>query len=253
MTVLQAILLSLVEGITEFLPISSTGHLILVGNLLRVAHTPFTSSFELFIQLGAILAVLSLYWKTLTSEPSLVSKLLASFIPTALAGFLLYPLIKDILLAQTTLICWALIVGGIAFILIEYLLPEQKKTTPISSITFKQAITIGIIQILSFVPGVSRAGATIIGGLLLGLSRETAVTYSFLLAVPTMIAAIGLDMIKNFSLFSIDHAPILAIGFFVSYVTARLAITTFVRFIQTSSFVPFGVYRIVIGILFLFA
>lgn len=253
MTVLQAILLSLVEGVTEFLPVSSTGHLILVGNLLGVANTSFTSSFELFIQLGAILAVLSLYWKTLASEPSLLSKLLASFIPTAMAGFLLYPLIKDVLLAQTTLICWALIAGGIAFILIEYLLPTHRDTKSLSTITFKHAIAIGIAQILSFVPGVSRAGATIMGGLLLGLNREAAVTYSFLLAVPTMIAAIGLDIIKNPSVFSLEHAPVLTIGFFVSYITARIAITTFVRFIQTSSFIPFGIYRIGVGLLFLFA
>lgn len=248
MTIFHAILLSIVEGITEFLPISSTGHLILVSNLLTIPQTDFIKSFEIFIQLGAILAVVSLYGKKFLLEKSLALKILVSFVPTAIAGFILYPLVKNVLLESPLVVAWALIVGGVILIGIEKFL----RNTQGAAIGYRQAFLIGVFQSLSLIPGVSRAGATIIGALLLGTTRTAAVEYSFLLAIPTMVAAVGWDMIQSAGQFSSSDMTVLAVGFIGSYITAVITIKAFIGFIKQNSFVSFGIYRIVVGTLFLF-
>lgn len=249
MTIFHAILLSIIEGITEFLPISSTGHLILTANLLNIPPTDFAKSFEIFIQLGAILAVVTLFGKKLFIERSLIQKVIVSFIPTAIAGFVLYPFIKNVLLESSLVVAWALILGGIILVFIEKFFHNNDN----SAIGYRAALIIGIFQSLSLIPGVSRAGATIIGALILGYKRATAVEYSFFLAIPTMAAAVGWDMIKSIGQFSSGDMTLFAVGFVGSYITALLTIKAFIGFIKNNSFVSFGVYRILIGTLFLFA
>ncbi len=252
MTFLHAILLSFVEGITEFLPVSSTGHLILTSQILNIPQTEFTKSFELFIQLGAILAVLWLYGKKLLVEKLLLVNIGISFLPTALAGFLLYPFIKGTLLGNSSVVSWSLIVGGVVLIAIERFV-EKNKTPDMKSFSQKEAFLIGCAQAVSVIPGVSRAGATIAGALLLGVPRQTAVEYSFLLALPTMAAAVGFDILRTAWQFSASDMSILAVGFLGAFITALFTIRIFTNFVKAHSFTFFGIYRILVGILFLFA
>jgi len=189
----------------------------------------------------------------LWAEKSLAQKVFVSFIPTAIAGFLLYPLVKNVLLGSSLIVAWALIIGGIILILIETFLRNKNGDTTITSLTYRQAFIIGVSQSLSLIPGVSRAGATIIGALLLGCKRTTAVEYSFLLAIPTMAAAVGWDMIQSIGHFSSSDITVLTIGFVGSFITALVTIKAFIGFIKHNSFVSFGIYRIIIGTLFLFA
>ncbi len=253
MTILAAILLSIVEGITEFLPVSSTGHLILATKTLGITPTAFTTSFELFIQLGAILAVVFLYWKKILSAPAYIGKLFVSFIPTAIAGFALYPIIKNMLLGNAMVVSWSLIIGGFFLIAVERRLLTKKTEEDVKDISYMQAFLIGCAQCLSFVPGVSRAGATIVGALLLGISRSVAVEYSFLLAVPTMAAAVGMDLLKSAWQFTSFEYMLLAFGLLGAFATALMAIKAFTTYVKNSSFIPFGIYRILVGTLFLFA
>lgn len=246
----QAIILGIVEGITEFLPISSTGHLILASDLLNIFQTEFVKSFEIIIQLGAILAVFLLYFKKFM-DYKLWPKILAAFLPTAIIGLMLYKLVKSFLLGNTTVVLLALFLGGIALIILEkYYQDKKNHLAEVENITLKQAVIIGVIQSLSIIPGVSRSAATIFGGLFMGLNRKTAVEFSFLLAVPTMVAATSLDLIKtNFS-YSGQEYILLGIGLICSFLTALLAIKYFLNYIQHHTFIPFGVYRIILAIMF---
>lgn len=247
----QALFLSAVEGFSEFLPISSTGHLILTANLLKVTQTDFVKSFEIFIQLGAILAVVVLYWKTFFSHIVTWKKVLTAFIPTALIGLLLYALIKQFLLGNAYVTLFALFIGGLLLIVLELLYKEKDHhVESIEAISYKKAFFIGVAQSLSVVPGVSRSGATIIAGLFLGIKRKTAVEFSFLLAVPTMLAATALDMTKSNFSFSSYEWSLLCIGFIGAFLTAILAIKFLLAFIRHHTFIPFGIYRIVLAILF---
>ena len=201
MTLLQAIILGVVEGITEFLPISSTGHLILASRLLGLAQTDFLKSFEIAIQLGAIASVVLLYWRRFL-ELNVLTRVLVAFIPTGIIGFALYRVIKTYLFDSDTVVLWALGLGGVVLIVFELLHRERDDAVDdVASISYSKAFLIGVFQSLSVVPGVSRAGATIVGGLILGLTRTTIVQFSFLLAVPTMLAATGYDLLKNASSF----------------------------------------------------
>jgi undecaprenyl-diphosphatase len=250
MTLLQAIILGVVEGITEFLPISSTGHLILASRLLGLAQTEFLKSFEIAIQLGAIASVVLLYWRRFL-EPNVLSKVLVAFVPTGLIGFALYRVIKTYLFDSDTVVLWALGLGGVVLIVFELLHRERDGAVDdVASISYSKALLIGIFQSLSIVPGVSRAGATIVGGLILGLTRTTIVQFSFLLAVPTMLAATGYDLLKNASSFAADQFGVLAVGFIASFVVALLSIKFLLAFVRTHTFIPFGVYRIVAAIAF---
>src|SRR3989344_3689592 len=204
MTYFDAIILGVVEGITEFLPISSTGHLILAGELLGLPSTEFLKSFDIAIQLGAILAVVALYWRSLF-DIEMIKKLAVAFIPTGIIGFALYYVVKTILLDNLYVVLISLALGGIA---------------------------------------------PIVGGLLLGLPRKTIVEFSFLLAVPTMAAATGYDLMKNADLLSFENIGVLAVGFVVSFVVALAAIRWLLSYVRTHTFIPFGVYRILAALVF---
>jgi undecaprenyl-diphosphatase len=251
MTILQTIILGIVEGITEFLPISSTGHLILTAKLLGVVDSDFTKSFEIAIQLGAILSVVVLYFKKIFSSQELWKKVLTAFLPTAVIGFLLYKTLKQYLLSNSLLVVWALALGGLALIVFEIWHKSRIETRiQDSGITLKKSFAVGVFQALAIIPGISRSGATIIGGLLMGISREKIVEFSFLLAVPTMAAATSYDLYKSAGQFSFDQFGILALGFTISFLVALLAIKWLLYFIKNHTFVWFGVYRIVVALLF---
>lgn len=251
MNYLQAILLSLVEGITEFLPVSSTGHLILTANLLQIPQTDFVKSFEIIIQLGAICAVIFLYWRTLLQGRKVWERILAAFLPTAVLGFVLYSLVKQFLLGNEYITLAALFLGGIVLIILELLYKEKDHhVDTITQMSLKQAFFIGIFQSIAMIPGISRSAATIMGGLFLGTKRTAAVEFSFLLAIPTMAAATALDLTKSNFSFTLHEWTLVGIGFLGSFVVAVLAIKFFLRFIKTHTFIPFGIYRIVLSILF---
>lgn len=251
MDLISALILGIVEGITEFLPISSTGHLILTAHLLKIAQTDFLKSFEIAIQLGAILSVVVLYWRSLIADIKALKRVLAAFIPTAIIGFLLYKVIKNYLLGNERIVLISLFLGGIFLILFELLYREKETaSSSIADISYGQAVAIGLFQSISVIPGVSRAAATICGGLLLGLKRKTIVEFSFLLAVPTMLAATGFDLIKSAGSFSSAQFGLLAVGFIVSFITAIFGIKFLLNFIKGHNFVSFGIYRIAAALLF---
>jgi undecaprenyl-diphosphatase len=250
MTFLDALILGIVEGISEFLPISSTGHLVLASRLLGIPETDFVKSFEIVIQFGAILAALFLYWRLFLRDPRTLAKTIVAFVPTGIAGLLLYKTIKA-LLGSPAVVVWSLFIGGVLLIILEKVhRAPSEDARGVEGISFAQALGLGVCQILSMVPGVSRSASTIMPGLLMGISRKTIVEFSFLLAAPTMAAATGYEMLKNYKSFSFGQIDILAVGFIVSFVTAFAAIKGLLRFIQTHTFVAFGVYRIVAAIAF---
>jgi len=253
MDFLHAVILSIVEGLSEFLPISSTGHLILTSDILKIPQTEFVKSFEIIIQLGAILAVLVLYWQKLLTNKNVFMKVMSAFVPTAVIGYLLYKIIKTFLLGNTIVTLWALLLGGIVLILVEKLYKEQPHhVDTVEKLSYKKAMVIGLVQSLSVVPGVSRSASTIFGGLFVGLKRKPAVEFSFLLAIPTMIAATGLDLMKSNFSFSFQEWEVLAIGFVGALVTALIAIKYFLKFVEKHTFIGFGIYRIILAILFWF-
>ncbi len=251
MTLLHTILLSIIEGVTEFMPVSSTGHLMVAARLLGIKTTAFSTSFEIFIQLGAMLAVAALYGKILLRDRQMWLRAAAAFVPTALIGLVLYKLIKDTLLTDLRVTVWALGIGGVALLLFEWRHarhPQDNRASTIAAFSWQKAMVVGLFQSLSVVPGVSRAAATIIGGLVMGWNRKTAVEFSFLLAVPTMLAASGLDLLKSGASFSENEILLLGIGFVCSFLVAYAVVKWFVRFVQTHTFVPFGIYRILFAL-----
>lgn len=251
MDLIQTIILSIVEGVSEFLPISSTGHLVLTAYSLNIPQTPFVKSFEIIIQLGAILSIITLYTKIIIQKTKLWKTLFIAFMPSAVVGFTLYPFIKNVLIGNPFITVIALIVGGIILIIIEYLHKEKNEVTEsIEDITSKQAIFIGIAQSFSIVPGVSRAGATIIGGLLTGAKRKVAVEFSFLLALPTMMGATALDLVETNLSFSSSEWITIGIGFITSYFVALIAVKWLLKYVQNHTFIGFGVYRIIFGIIY---
>jgi undecaprenyl-diphosphatase len=251
MSLVQVIIFGIVEGITEFLPVSSTGHLMLTARALGLAQTEFIKSFEIAIQSGAILAVAFLYWKALFKGLDIWKKLLVAFLPTAFIGALLYKFLKHFLLDSGTIVLWALFLGGVALILFELLHRENEgAAAELREVSFRQAFLIGLFQSLAIVPGVSRSAATIVGGLIVGLKRKVIVEFSFLLAIPTMGAAMALDLAKSAYAFSSGQFLALAVGFLVSFVVALVAIRFLLVFIKKHTFIPFGIYRILIALAF---
>jgi len=249
-SIFEAIVLGIVEGLSEFLPISSTGHLILASALLKINQTDAHKVFEVTIQSGAILAVVWLYRKQLVSRSDLLLKLCVGFIPTGVLGFLLYKTVKSFFLPST--VSYMLIAGGIGFVVIElYLKKRPAPESDLLEISYGKAFTIGVIQSLSMIPGVSRSGATIMGGLLVGMNRKDAAEFSFLLAIPTMLAATVYDIYKNFGVFSFSEGQNILVGFITSFIFAVIGITVLLKLITSHTFIPFGIYRIVVGILFL--
>lgn len=251
MTILQSIILAIVEGLTEFLPISSTGHLVLTADLLGLTQTEFVKSFEIIIQLGAILAVVALYANTYLRSRKVLGKIFLAFLPTGILGLLFYPIVKGFLLGNTLITLIALFIGGIILIVIERLpLEKNAHTDEITELTSRQALSIGLFQAVAMIPGVSRAGAAIVGGVLLGLKRKAAVEFSFLLAVPTILAASGYDLYKSGLGFTPDEWTVLGVGFIASFIVAILAIKFFLAIIKNHSLAVFGVYRIILALLY---
>lgn len=254
---LHTIILGIVEGVTEFLPISSTAHLILTSDLLNIPQTNYQKSFEIAIQLGAILSVIVLYWRSFLMDFKVLKRIAVAFIPTGVIGLLLYKTVKQYLLGSTAVVLWALLLGGIFIIAFELFKKEsadyiagESSISEIGNISYTKCLVIGLFQAVAIIPGVSRAATTIIGGLLLGLKRKTIVEFSFLLAAPTMLAATGFDLLKNYKEFSGSQFGYLALGFLVSFVVAILSIKFLLRYIKTHDFKSFGVYRIAVAILF---
>lgn len=250
MTILDSVTLGIIEGITEFLPISSTGHLILANEILGIQSSEFVKSFDIAIQLGAILSVVVLYFKSFLNI-EIIKRLVIGFIPTGIIGLALYQVVKTYLLGSHTVVLWALLLGGVALIVFEYLHREPEDATEsMETITYTQAALVGLFQSISIIPGVSRSAATIIGGLLLGIKRTTIVEFSFLLAVPTMLAATSLDILKTSASFSGSEILALCVGFVTAFFVAMLSIQFLLSYVRKHSFIPFGIYRIVVALLF---
>ena len=250
MDIFHSIILGIVEGLTEFLPVSSTGHLILASRVMGLSETDFLKTFEIVIQSGAILAVVLLYWKRLLLDQETLMRVIVAFIPTGIFGLILYKYIK-LWLGSESIVLWSLLIGGIILVLFERYHHESPEAhTEIATMPYSKAVYLGLFQSLAMVPGVSRSGATIVGGLLLGFSRATIVEFSFLLAIPTMAAATGLDLLKNYRSFSSGDTLSLGIGFIVSFIVAILAVRWFLGYVKTHTFTTFGIYRIAVALIF---
>ena len=251
MNIFQALVLSLVEGVTEFLPVSSTAHQVLVSNLLSVSQSSFVKSFEIVIQLGAILAVVVLYWRKFLVDIKLLKNLFIALVPALGVGFFFFSFIKNVLIGNYAVSLSALIVGGIALIGVEkYFETRKKETFDMDKLGYKDSFIIGVFQSISVIPGVSRAAATILGGMFIGLDRESATEFSFLLAVPTMMAATALDIYKSRSELMGSNFTLLVIGFVGAFVFALISIRFLINYIKKRSFVAFGVYRIVFAVVY---
>ncbi|AZB41579.1 undecaprenyl-diphosphate phosphatase [Bacillus sp. FJAT-42376] len=260
MEIIQAIILGLVEGLTEFLPVSSTGHLILAGHLLGFTGQK-ASVFEVVIQLGSILAVVVVFWKRLWSlfgfykhDQSAIKgnlnliHIILAMLPAVVIGLVLHDFIKTVLFSPIPVLC-ALIAGGIFMIFAE------KKKKPVTAatlddVTYKQAFGIGLFQILALWSGFSRSGSTIAGGLLLGLSHKTAAEFTFIVAVPIMFAASGLDLVKNMDVLSAADIPMFAAGFITAFIVAMIAIVSFLKILSKVKLTPFAIYRFILAIVF---
>ncbi len=249
MSIFDAIILGIVEGVTEFLPLSSTAHLYLAGELLHLKQDQFLTAFEIIIQIAPIFSVVLIYFERLKEGFDLWIKLIIAFIPTGVVGFLFYKQIVSLFAMNSTIVL--MILTGVAFLAVEYLFKSKDHHIgDLANISTKQAFFVGLFQVLSLVPGVSRSGVTILGGMLIGLKRETAMSFSFLLAIPTMSAASGYTLLKSHTDLSMDQFWLLGIGFVVSFVVGYVAVKTFLSIVSKYSFKPFGVYLIVSGVLF---
>ena len=251
MDIFQAIILGIVEGFTEFLPISSTGHMIMVNDFFGIEQDSLMKAYEVIIQFAAILAVMVVYREKITlKEMKLWGNVLIAFIPLLVVGYIFRHEIKELFYVE--IVAWMFIVGGVIFLVVERFYDETKhQTTAIGEITPKQSLYIGLAQLLSFVPGTSRAGATIIGGMLFGLDRRTATEFSFLLAIPVMMAVSGYDLLKHYQDFNNADLTPFVVGFVVAFVVAYATIKLFMEFLKRFTFVAFGWYRIVLGVVLL--
>ena len=251
MDIIQAIILSIVEGLTEFLPVSSTGHMILASYIMKIHDDAFVKTFQIAIQIGAILAIVMLYYQRFIQGITIYIKLLIAFIPTAIVGFLAYKTIKTYLFNPLG-VSLALVIGGVILIVIDkWVVSRESRYGELENISYKNAFCIGLAQCVSMIPGVSRAAATIIGGVANGLNKKQATEFSFLLAVPTMCAATGYDLLKTDATFSSNEFLLLAIGLVGAFVSAWLAVKIFIRFVENHGFAAFGYYRLAIGIVFI--
>ena len=251
MDIFQSIILGIVEGFTEFLPISSTGHMIVVADWMGMDENAENKAFMVIIQLAAILAVVFNYKdKFSLSKIDLWMKVIVAFLPLAIVGFLLKDIIKEAFNPQV--VAYMFIIGGIAFLLLEYFYKEERQTIDdVEKVTYKEAAWIGFAQMFALIPGTSRAGSTIVGALLVGLTRKAAAEFSFLLAVPVMLATSGYDLLKHYDEFSQEGFLTLAIGFVVAFVVAYFTMKFFIKFLEKFTFNAFGIYRIIFGVLLL--
>ncbi len=252
MTIFDSIILGIIEGFTEFLPISSTGHLIVASKFLEIEQTNVTSAYQVIIQFAAIMAVFFTYKDKFTIEKiNLWKNIFLAFIPIGTVGFIFSSQIKE--LFSINIVAIMFIIGGIIFLLVEkFFIPrETHLIDDIEKVTLKQSMIIGFAQIFALVPGTSRAGSTIIGALLVGLSRKASAEFSFLLAFPVMGAVTAYDLLKHYHEFSDANLITLLIGFIVSFFVAYLTIKLFLAFLEKFTFVAFGIYRIIFGIILL--
>jgi undecaprenyl-diphosphatase len=251
MTGIEAIILAIVEGITEFLPVSSTGHMIIASAIMGIKNDPFTKVFEVAIQFGAILSVVVLYFKRFFKSFDFYFKLFVAFIPTAIVGLLLKKHI-DALLENVWVVASTLLIGGIILLFIDKWF-QKNETEGTEEVSYKTGFLIGCFQCLAMIPGVSRSAATIIGGLTQKLTRKAAAEFSFFLAVPTMFAATAKSLYdeKELILESADKIPLLLLGNIVAFVVAMLAIKFFINILTKYGFKVFGYYRIALGALLL--
>ena len=249
MTLFDALILGIVEGITEYLPVSSTAHLYLAGQMLGLKQDRFLTAFEIIIQIAPIFSVMIIYRERLMQSRALWIKLILAFIPTGIVGLLFHKRIEAMFEANSTVAL--MILTGIAFLAVEYTYkPKSHHVKDLENVSIKQALLVGVWQVFSLVPGVSRSGMTILGGMLSGLSRDTAMAFSFLLAIPTMGAASGYMLFKEYETLSFDHMGALAVGFAVSFVVGWIAVKGFLAAVSRYSFKPFGVYLIASGLLY---
>lgn len=251
MGILESILLGIIEGLTEFLPISSTGHLIVASHALGIDQTKVTTAYEVIIQFAAILAVVFNYKdKFHPSQFPLWIKITLAFIPIGGVGFLFADHIKEMF--DIKIVAWMFIIGGIVFLIVEkYYKEDQHKIDSVEQVSYKQALWIGIAQIFALIPGTSRAGSTIIGAMLVGLNRRASAEFSFLLALPVMCATTGYDLLKHYDDFIGANFIPLLVGFFTAFIVAYLTMKLFLVFLQRFTFVAFGIYRIVFGVVLL--
>ncbi|NDK57251.1 undecaprenyl-diphosphate phosphatase [Pontibacter fetidus] len=266
MSVWQAIVLAIIEGLTEFLPISSTGHMIIASALMGINELPITKILTVNIQFGAILSVVVLYWRRFLQSWNFYLKLLAAFIPTAFIGFAVNEVV-DAMLESVVITAISLVVGGVVLLFVDKWFAHAEKTT----VTYKNAFLIGLAQCVAMIPGVSRSAASIIGGMAQGIDRKTAAEFSFFLAVPTMLAAstykllkdllhleisdvVKMDWVKisnSFEVITPNDLKLLLVGNFVAFIVAMLAIRFFISFLTKYGFKMFGYYRIALGVLLL--
>jgi undecaprenyl-diphosphatase len=242
----HALVLGVVEGITEFLPVSSTGHLLLVSKALGLEGDAFTELFVVAIQAGAMLAVVVGTWREWFKQQTWVL-VLAGFLPTAAIGLMVYPLVKAVLF-DPRIIAYALMIGGLVMIFTEWLLARRESTLT-KELSVGRAVWVGVIQSLAVIPGVSRSAATIIGGRCLGMQKEAIVRFSFLLAVPTIGAATVLDVWSSRDVLTVDALGLLAFGSLISALVTGAVMQLFLAFIRRYSFVSFGIYRVLFGAL----
>jgi len=247
MTWIQSIIIAIVEGITEFLPVSSTGHMILTEGILGMKSNDFIQAFIINIQFGAILSVVVLYWKRFFQSWDFYFKLFVAFLPAAVIGLLLSDYI-DIMLENVVVVAVMLILGGIVLLFVDKWFNNPSKNQEISYMT---ALKIGFFQTIAMIPGVSRSAATIIGGMSQRLTRKTAAEFSFFLAVPTMFAASGYKLMKNYEAINTDNISMLIVGNVVAFIVALIAIKSFITYLTKHGFKIFGYYRIIVGALIL--
>lgn len=249
--IFQAIIIGIIEGFTEFLPISSTGHMIVASEFLGLPQDEAMKAYEVIIQFAAILAVVLIYREKITFKKiDLWMKIMLAFFPLAIVGYIFKDQIKALFHVET--VAWMFIIGGIVFLIVEYFYKEQTMhINDVEKVNYTQAMWVGFAQLFSFIPGTSRAGATIIAGMLVGLDRKAASDFSFLLAIPVMSAVAGYDLLKHYHKFVGVDWLAFAIGFATAFVVAFITVKLFLTFIQRFSFVPFGVYRIIFGVILL--
>ena len=251
MDIFESIILGIIEGFTEFLPISSTGHLIVASEALGIDQTQVTTAYEVIIQFAAILAVILNYKDKFTIQKiELWKKLILAFIPIGAVGFVFSHQIKAMF--DIKIVAIMFIVGGIIFLIVEKFYTEKEHyVDDVEKVSYKQALWIGIAQIFALIPGTSRAGSTIIGAMLIGLNRKASAEFSFLLAFPVMCATTGYDLLKHYKDFSDANLVVLGVGFITAFIVAYLTIKLFLKFLENFTFVAFGIYRIIFGTILL--
>jgi undecaprenyl-diphosphatase len=252
MNLIYSLILGVVEGVTEFLPISSTAHLILTSKFMNITQTEFLKFFEVFIQSGAILAVVVIYLEYARKNIEVMKKVVVSFIPTAIVGFLLHKMIKEVFFESEELIIAAMFLIGLVFILIEYMVKTKriKLHRSLGKMPYLDSITVGLGQALAVVPGVSRAGIVMVVMMLKGYKRDESAIYSFLLAVPTILAASGYDLIKTDPavITNTGNLSFLVIGFVTSFITAYFSVKWLIGYLKKKTLVGFGIYRVILSL-----